>query len=163
MDDGRPWTWGFRAARPAVELFAIATVLLCVAGALPGLVVAAAVTEYRDEAPRAAGASPELLAEGQQLAAFVGGVGAVLALACGVLGWRLVRGWARGSSDVEAPRAVATAATLSAAAIVGAFFTAATGSGVDEVCAAGAALLVVASLAVLGSTQVRAARREPAG
>ncbi|WP_144681206.1 hypothetical protein [Cellulosimicrobium sp. TH-20] len=99
----------------------------------------------------------------QQLATFVGGVGAVLALGCGVLGWRLVRGWARGSSDVEAPRAVATAATLSAAAIVGAFVTAATGSGVAEVCAAGAALLVVTSLAVLGSTQVRAARRAPAG
>ncbi|QUB99101.1 hypothetical protein [Cellulosimicrobium cellulans] len=163
MDDGRAWTWGFRAARPAVELFAIATVLLCVAGALPGLVVAAAVTEYRDEAPRAAAASPELLAEVQQLSAFVGGVGAVLALGCGVLGWRLVRGWARGSSDVEAPRAVATAATLSAAAIVGAIFTAATGSGVAEVCAAGAALLVVTSLVVLGSTQVRAARRAPAG
>ncbi len=92
MDDGRAWTWGFRAARPAVELFAIATVLLCVVGALPGLVVAAAVTEYRDEAPRAAAASPELLAEVQQLSGFVGGVGAVLALGCGVLGWRLVRG-----------------------------------------------------------------------
>lgn len=163
MDDGRAWTWGFRAARPAVELFAIATVLLCAAGALPGLVVAAAVTEYRDEAPRAAAASPELLAEVQQLATFVGGVGAVLALGCGVLGWRVVRGWARGSSDVEAPRAAATAATLSAAAIVVAFFTAATGSGVAEVCAAGAALLVVTSVAVLVCTQVRAGRRAPAG
>ncbi|MCM3535441.1 hypothetical protein M3693_14545 [Cellulosimicrobium funkei] len=54
-------------------------------------------------------------------------------------------------------------ATLSAAAIVGAFLNAATGSGVAEVCAAGAALLVVTSLAVLGSMQVRAARRAPAG
>ncbi|WP_455604128.1 hypothetical protein, partial [Cellulosimicrobium funkei] len=45
----------------------------------------------------------------------------------------------------------------------GAVLTAATGSGAAEGCAAGAALLVVTSLAVLGSTQVRAARRAPAG
>ena len=163
MDDRRAWTWGFRAARPAVELFAIATVLLCAAGALPGLVVAAAVTEYRDEAPRAAAASPELLAEVQQLATFVGGVGAVLALGCGPPRPRAARGGARGAPDLAAPRAAATAATLSAAAIVVAFFTAATGSGVAEVCAAGAALLVVTSVAVLVCTQVRAGRRAPAG
>lgn len=159
MDDARDWTRGFRTARPAVELFAIATVLLSAANALPGLVVAGAVLEYRDEAPRAAAASPELLAGVLQFATMVGGFGAALALTIAIVGYRVVRRWARGSSDVDAPRAVAAAAVVSSAAVVAAFFVAASEPSLAGACLAAAALLAITSLVAVGAAQVHAALR----
>jgi hypothetical protein len=159
MDDARDWTWSFRTARPAVELFMIATVLLAIANLLPGLVIAGALTENRDEAPSATAASPELLAGEDRFAAMIGGFGAALALAIAIGGYLVVRRWGRGSPDVDSPRTVATAATTSSAAIVAAFFAGASDTSLAEACAVGAVLLVIASLAAVGASQLHAALR----
>jgi hypothetical protein len=159
MGDAQDWTWAFRTARQAVELFAIATVLLSAANALPGLIVAAAVLEYRDEASRAAAASPELLADELQFTTMVGAFGVTLALTIAVVGYRLVRRWARGSSDVDAPRAVAAAVVISSAAVVAASFIATGEPSLAGVFLVGAALLVVTSLVAVGASQVHAALR----
>lgn len=159
MDDACGWTWSFRVVRPAVELFAIATVLLALAGALPALVIAAAVMEYRDEASRAAAAPPELLAGEQQSATIVVGLGAVLALTIAIVGCRLVQRLARGSSDVASPRPVAAAAIISSAAIVAGFFAWASESRLAGSFVAGAALLVITSLATVAAAQISARLR----
>ncbi len=159
MGDAQDWTWAFRTARPAVELFAIATVLLSAANALPGLIVAVAALEYRDEAPRAAAASPELLADELQSITMVGAFGVALALMIAVVGYRLVRRWTRGSSDIDAPRAVPAAAVISSAAVVAASFVATSEPSLAGAFFVGATLLVVTSFATVGASQVRAALR----
>lgn len=93
----------------------------------------------------------------------MGGFGAALVLAIVVVGYRLAQRWACGSSDVDAPRAVAAAAVSSSAAVVTASIVAASEPSLAGACLAGAAMLIGTCLAAVGASQVHAALRTTPG
>lgn len=91
MGNERGWAWVLPVVRPALELSGIATLVLAFAGWFPGFIVALAAMEYQEEAPRAAAASPELLAGEREFAFMGGGFGVALAVIAAIVGYRMVR------------------------------------------------------------------------
>lgn len=161
MGDEQWWTWVSQVVRPALELFGAATLVLALAGVLPGAIVSVAVLEYQQEAPRAAAVSAELLAGEREFAFMVGGFGIALAVIVAFLGYWIARR-AGVRSRIAAPRTVALCAVTCAAASLTALLVAMSESRLAAGCATAAALLVLGALGTVGSTQVHAAlRRTP--
>ncbi|MHA7134428.1 hypothetical protein [Oerskovia turbata] len=158
MEDERGWAWVVQVARPALEVFGIATLLLALAGVLPGVIVAAAVVEYEDEAPRAAAVAPEYLAAEREFAFLVGGFGVLLAAVIAVVGFLLARR-AGVRSRIACPGTVALCAVISTAAIGAALLLAMNESPLAAGCAVGATLLLLAALGAVALLQVPAALR----
>lgn len=158
VGDERTWKWLHQVARPALELFGAATLVLALAGVLPGFIVTAAVMEYQQEAPRAAAVSAELLAGEREFAFMVGGFGVALAVTVAFLGyWIARRVGAR--SRIAAPGTVALCAVTCAATSLTALLLAMSESRLAAGCAAAATLLLIGALGTVGSTQVHAALR----
>lgn len=158
MGDERGWAWVLPVVRPALELFGIATLVLAFAGWFPGFIVAVAVMEYREEAPRAAAASTELLAGEREFAFMVGGFGVALAVVAALVGYRLVRR-AGVRSRIASPWTVAVCAVACAAVIVTVFLLLLSASDRAAGYAVGAMQLLIVSLGIVGVTEIHVALR----